>query len=80
MNQEEIYNRLVAVFRDVFDDESLTISAATCADDIEEWDSLSHVQLVVAVEQEFGVRFTSREILKWRSVGEMVEALAQRLG
>lgn len=77
---EEIYARLTAVFRDVFDDETLRIVPDTSADDIEEWDSLSHVQLIVAVEQEFGVRFTSREILKWRNVGEMAEALAAKLG
>ncbi|MBQ7635099.1 MAG: acyl carrier protein [Bacteroidaceae bacterium] len=79
MTSQEIYNRLTAVFRDVFDDETLTINPATNADEVEEWDSLSHVQLIVAVEQEFGVRFTSREILKWRNVGEMAEALQQKL-
>lgn len=79
MDQEKLFERLVAVFREVFDDETLMISAATCAEDIEEWDSLSHVQLIVALEQEFGVRFTSREILKWQNVGEMFDALVQKM-
>ncbi len=79
MSHDEIYDRLTKVFREVFDDEELCIDANTCADDVEEWDSLSHVQLIVSIEEEFGVRFTSREILKWRNVGEMADALAQKL-
>lgn len=78
MSTEEIYSRLTDVFREVFDDETLTLQPTTGAADIEDWDSLSHVQLIVAVEQEFGVRFTSREILKWRNVGEMAAALAEK--
>ncbi len=79
MTEQEIYTRLTAIFRDVFDDDFLTINASTSSADIEEWDSLSHVQLIVEVEQAFGVRFTSREILKWQCVGEMADALAQKL-
>lgn len=78
MSTEEIYSRLTDVFREVFDDETLTLQPTTDAAEIEDWDSLSHVQLIVAVEQEFGVRFTSREILKWRNVGEMAAALAEK--
>ncbi|MBP3228389.1 MAG: acyl carrier protein [Bacteroidaceae bacterium] len=79
MPTPDIYSRLTAVFRDVFDDDALTLTPATSAADIDEWDSLSHVQLIVAVEQEFGLRFTSREILRWQNVGEMAEAIAAKL-
>ncbi|MBR1838428.1 MAG: acyl carrier protein [Bacteroidaceae bacterium] len=79
MTKEEVFNQLQAVFQEIFDDETLTIEADTTASDIDEWDSLTHVQLIVEVEQHFGVRFTSREILKWQRVGEMVDALLEKL-
>ena len=79
MTKEEVFNQLQAVFQEVFDDATLTIEADTTASDIDEWDSLTHVQLIVEVEQHFGVRFTSREILKWQRVGEMVDALLEKL-
>ncbi len=78
MSKEEIYTRLQSVFRDVFDNDTLTIHADTTAADIDDWDSLSHVGLIVAIEQAFGVRFTSREILSWTRVGEMADALCQK--
>ncbi len=75
MEKEEIYSKLESVFREVLDDEDIHLEDATVADDIEGWDSLTHVQLVVGVEKAFGIRFTSREILSWKNVGEMVESI-----
>ena len=53
MSREEVFEKLNEVFRDVFDDEEITVTDATTADDIEEWDSLEHINLLAAVEQEF---------------------------
>jgi acyl carrier protein len=65
-------DRLQEVFRDVFDEDDLTISAETTAADIEEWDSLQHVTLVVNVEAAFGVRLTSLEVAGLKNVGQLV--------
>lgn len=75
---EEIYSRLNDVFRDVFDDDSITVNESTTANDIEDWDSLNHITLIEAVESEFGVRFTMGEVSGMKNVGEMAEIIAAR--
>lgn len=75
MSREEIFEELTEVFRDVFDDESITINDATTADDIDDWDSLEHINLVAAVEQQFGVKFNMGQILTLKNVGEMVDLI-----
>ena len=80
MTQEEIYNRLTQTFREVLEDDSIELTADTKADDIDGWDSLTHVQLIMAVEQDFGVRFTSREIMKWQNVGQWVDCIMEKTG
>ena len=72
MTQKEIYERLNTLFREVFDDDEIVVSASTTADDIEDWDSLEHINLVAAVEQEFGIKFTMAQVLNMKDVGEMV--------
>ncbi len=81
MEREEIFSKLNEIFEDVLDlDETPELTDATTANDIEEWDSLSHIQLIVAIEKEFKLKFTSQEILKWNTVGEMVDTIIARLG
>ena len=81
MEREEIFSKLNDIFEDVLDlDETPELTDATTANDIEEWDSLSHIQLIVAIEKEFKLKFTSQEILKWNTVGEMVDTIMARLG
>ena len=63
MKKEEIYERLNNVFRDIFDDISIVVNEKTTSNDIEDWDSLEHINLVVAVEQEFGIKFNIEQIL-----------------
>ena len=75
MERTEIYDKLNEVFCDVFDLDEVQLTDSTSADDIEEWDSLSHIQLVVTVEKTFGIKFTSHEIMKWKNVGEMVDSI-----
>jgi acyl carrier protein len=79
MDKSEILQKVNATFTDVLDNEHITLSDATTAGDIEEWDSLTHIQLVVAIERQFGIRFTSREIQGWKNVGEMLESISGKL-
>ena len=78
MMTEEIYKRTNEVFHDIFDDESIVVTGSTVAEDIEEWDSLEHINLVVAIEKEFGVKFKMKEITGMKNVGEMVEIIQDR--
>lgn len=75
MTRELIYEKLNEVFQDVFDDDSITVNADTTADDIEDWDSLEHINLVSAVEKEFGVKFTMAQVVGMKNVGEMVDVI-----
>lgn len=75
---KEIYERLEKVFRDVFDDDSITLTAETTSADIEDWDSIEHINLVGAVEDEFGLRFKMKEVSGMKNVGEMVGIIIER--
>lgn len=79
MNVNGIIKEVNDVFKDVFDNDTIVINYETTAKDIEDWDSLTHIQLVVAVEKHFRIRFTSSEILKFKNVGEMCESIALKL-
>jgi acyl carrier protein len=74
----EIYERLNDIFRDVFDDDSISVTANTTAADIEDWDSLSHITLMAAVEDEFRMKFSMKEVVEMKNVGEMVTIIAAR--
>ncbi len=80
MEREEVFSKLNEIFEDVLDlDETPNLTDETSADDIEEWDSLSHIQLIVAIEKAFKLKFTSSEILKWKNVGEMVDTMITKI-
>lgn len=79
MSREEIFLRLNTVFQDVFDDESIVVNDITTSDDIEDWDSLEHINLIVAVEQEFGIKFNMAEVTTMKNVGDMVNIISDRL-
>lgn len=78
MDTREIYTRLDRVFQDVFDDDSIHVSANTTANDIEDWDSLEHITLISVVEREFRMKFKMGEISSMKNVGEMVSIIASR--
>jgi len=78
MTREEIFEGLNEVFSDVFDEE-ITVTDATTAEDIEDWDSLEHINLIVAVETKFGIKFNIGEVNKMKNVGEMVDIILGRL-
>ena len=67
------------IFIEVLDEEDIVLAHATTADDIDEWDSLTHLQLVVAIEKHFNVKFTSLEIESYENVGQMCQGVAQKL-
>ena len=79
MEREEVFSKLNEIFIDVLDLDEVELTDATSANDIEEWDSLSHIQLIVAVEKTFGIKFTSLEIMKWKNVGEMVDSILEKI-
>lgn len=79
MDKEEVFVRLNEVFRDVFDDENITVTDVTTADDIEEWDSLEHINLLAAVEQEFGMKFNMGQVVSMKNVGEMADIIISQL-
>lgn len=77
MTREEVYERLNAVFQDVFDDEELTVNDETTAADVDGWDSLVHITLIDAVEEEFDISFDMKTIVKLKNVGEMVDIIME---
>lgn len=79
MKRTEIYNRLIPIFQDVFDDDEIVLSDTTSAQDIEEWDSFSHINLVLGTEQEFGVKFKTSEVAQLANVGEFVDLILTKL-
>jgi len=72
--------KLQEVFQDVFDDDEIEIAAETTADDIDAWDSLTHVQLIVAVEKAFGLKFSTVEVMKLKNVGEFIALIDKKIG
>ncbi|MFZ0885620.1 MAG: acyl carrier protein [Candidatus Acidiferrales bacterium] len=75
----DLLARLEPVFRDVLDNPGLRLSADTSASNLEGWDSLAHVNLVFAIEQEFGVRFTLEELEHLRTVGDIVDLMERKM-
>lgn len=75
----EIKERLQEIFRDVFDDEELEIREDMSAKDIEDWDSLAQINLIIAIEKEFGVKFNLEEVSKLKNIGEMLELINLKL-
>ena len=78
MEKSQILDEIQAIFREVLDNEEIVLASETTADDIEEWDSLTHIQLIVAIEKHFKIKFTSKEILSWQNVGEMIDCIANK--
>jgi len=75
MAAEKMLEEINGIFRDVLDLDDLKISETTKAEDIEEWDSLTHIQLIVAIEKHFKIKFSSMEISNWKNIGEMMKSI-----
>ena len=78
MEKEAILKKLTEVFREVFDLDDVVITRNTVADDIEEWDSLEHINLISAVESTFKMKFKMKEVSTMKNVGEMIDIIAER--
>ena len=79
MTREEVYEKLNEVFRDVFEDDEITVNDETTSADIEDWDSLEHINLVNAIEQEFGIKFSMGQVVTMKNVGEMVDIILEKI-
>lgn len=79
MERKEIFEKLTEIFRDVMDNDEIVLEENTTAEDIEEWDSLAHVQLIERIESVFGLKFSAKEMMSWEDVGEFVDSIAAKL-
>lgn len=79
MTREEVFETLNEVFRDVFDEPSIVVNENTTSEDIEDWDSLEHINLIAAVEQEFGVKFHMGQVVTMKNVGEMADIILSQV-
>ena len=77
-SRHEVLNRLTTIFHDTFDDDQIILLDSTAAADIEEWDSLNHITLVLAIEREFSVHLSAVEVGTLANVGEMIDLLMAR--
>ena len=79
MENTEILKQMQAIFIDVLDNDEIVLTEDTTADDIEEWDSLSHIQLVAGIENHFNIKLTSKEIMECANVGDMADCIRRKL-
>jgi acyl carrier protein len=80
MEKTEIYKNLTEIFRDVFDDESIILRPDLTADDVDDWDSISHIRMVLMVQKAFHVKFSASEIGKLKNVGELADLVNAKAG
>lgn len=78
MEREQILKEINAIFIDVLDKEDIVLTDETNASDVDGWDSLTHIQLVVTFENHFGIRFTTMEIQGWENVGAIVDCISSK--
>ena len=78
MDEQEIYERLTKIFEDVFDEDSIKITPELTAKDVDGWDSLTHIRLMLTVEKAFKVKFSASEIGKLENVGDLVKLVKSR--
>jgi acyl carrier protein len=80
MEKTEILHQLNEIFTDALDsDKNVSLKEATTAADVDGWDSLTHIQLVVAIERHFKIRFASKEIQSWKNVGELISSIESKI-
>ena len=75
MTREEVFNGVQDIFRDIFDEDNLIINNTTSSDEIEDWDSLNHINLASAIEKEFKIKFAFGELVTMKDVGTMIDII-----
>lgn len=75
MERNDVLKQIAEILEDVTDNDAVAITESSTADEVDGWDSLSHIQLVVAIEKHFRIKFTASEIQKWKNVGEMIDSI-----
>jgi len=75
----DVKEQLNLIFREVFDDDAINITPQMTANDVEGWDSLSHVTLIVAIETRFKIRFTQKELMTFKNVGDLLSSISSKL-
>ncbi len=75
---EEIYEKLTVIFQDLFDDEDIVLTPVLTADDVAEWDSLRHIQLILAVQKAFKVKFSAADTANLKNVGELATLISAK--
>jgi acyl carrier protein len=78
MQADMIYTKLTAIFHDVFDDESLVLRPDLTADDVDDWDSLSHLRMIMTVQSEFGIKLSASEIGQLKNVGDLATLIGAK--
>ena len=78
MEKSEMVSRLTPIFRDVFDNDGLVVSEGMSAADVATWDSLSNINMIVAVEKAFGVKFSIKDVRNLKNVGELLELIKRK--
>jgi acyl carrier protein len=79
MQQQDIYTELTTIFHDLFDDDTIVLNPGLTAADVPEWDSFNHINLIVAVESHFGVKFQTAELESMQTVGHLVDLIQSKL-
>ncbi len=79
MTREEVFNGVQDIFRDIFDEDNIIIENNMSSDDIEEWDSLNHINLVSEIEKEFKIKFALGELMTLKDVGAMIDAIIEKI-
>ena len=77
MTREAVFERLNKVFQEVFDDETIEVNDDTTSEDIDDWDSFEHINLIVAVEEEFSIKIPMGKVVTMKNVGEMADIILQ---
>ena len=79
MTREELFDRVQDIFRDIFDEDDMVIEDKTSSNDVEEWDSLNHINLVSAIEKEFKIKFALGELVEIKDVGSMIDMMIEKI-
>jgi acyl carrier protein len=79
MHADAVYSKLTTIFHDVFDDDELVLRADMTADDVPEWDSLTHVRLILTIQQKFGIKFSAAQTTNLKNVGDLVALIESRV-